>query len=208
MKPCKQNLNFGACLFGRVLPLYCLFGNVSGITYYSDSRGLHVYNTRRQAWQKARMDNPRYNRIFGYMEAFCETPGYIDKPTIECIRYNRDMTAVVPREKKHPEPMYGKTSGCYSQARVDGRGYNNDWEEKNIPNRGNGLPVEYNQNKPVATFKSFEGYTDTPEAKRRDGLKVDQTKIRPEKRLKSLKVIVRSCTESGIPYPTRTFTCG
>lgn len=199
MKPCKQVKAFGTCIFGRVLPLYSLFGNVSGITYYYDTKGLHVYNNNTLHWFLAKVPQKRYNEIFTYINAFCVSPEYINKPTVECRRDGRAIASLVPREKKHPQPMYGKTSGCYSQARVDGRGYNLDWEEKVLPVHGDGLPVYYEKGhtKPIAAFTSFEGYTDTPEAKRRDGLKVDPKKVRPEKAEQKKKITYKVVTETG-----------
>ena len=41
-----------------------------------------------------------------------------------CIRDStRAIASIVPQVKKHPQPMYGSRSGCYSQACVDGQGY-------------------------------------------------------------------------------------
>ena len=40
---------------------------------------------------------------------------------------------------------------------------------------GHGLPVKYSEGHrlPPVGFNSFEGYTDTPEARRRDGMKIN-----------------------------------
>lgn len=87
---------------------------------------------------------------------------------------------------KHPEPQ----SRCFKQAQVDGKGYNIAWERNIQPMQDidgyhyNGCPVHYESGKqlPPAAFTSFEGVTDTERARRRDGMKVNQTKCRPQKR--------------------------
>lgn len=111
------------------------------------------------------------------------TKDYIHEKSIPCRRDTRTIASIVPQVKKHPQPMYGSRSGCYSQARVDGQGYDISWEEDSKPVFGHGLPVKYEtgHRMPPAGFNAFEGYTDTPEAKRRDGMKVKQIKCRPGK---------------------------
>nr|UWD54557.1 MAG: hypothetical protein [Bacteriophage sp.]UWD75494.1 MAG: hypothetical protein [Bacteriophage sp.] len=108
---------------------------------------------------------------------------FISEEPVKCRRDTRAIASMLPREKKHPQPMYGSKSGCYSQARVDGQGYNISWEEDSKPVFGHGLPVKYSEGHrlPPVGFNSFEGYTDTPEARRRDGMKIKQIKCRPGK---------------------------
>lgn len=83
--------------------------------------------------------------------------------------------------RKAQEPQ----ARCYKQSMVDGKGYSIDWEEniQSMPEEGyNGLPVQYPNGKKGASFTPFEGVTDTEIARRKDGMKVNQTKIRPEKK--------------------------
>lgn len=92
--------------------------------------------------------------------------------------------AGAPRERRVPTAQ----SRCFKQCQVDGSGYNISWEEKYYQPVNaatgtpyTGLPTQYRDKMPVATFTEFEGYTDSLMALRRDGLKIDQTKCRPGK---------------------------
>lgn len=92
--------------------------------------------------------------------------------------------AGAPRERRVPTAQ----SRCFKQCQVDGKGYSLEWERiysKPVnpitEQEYTGMPVQYKDTKPVATFARFEGYTDTDYALRRDGLKIDQTKCRPGK---------------------------
>ena len=92
--------------------------------------------------------------------------------------------------RKAQEPQ----ARCYKQSMVDGKGYSIDWEEniQAMPEEGyNGLPVQYPNGKKAASFTPFEGVTDTELATRRDGMKVNQTKIRPEKEKSSKKIVIK-----------------
>ena len=92
--------------------------------------------------------------------------------------------------RKAQEPQ----ARCYKQSMVDGKGYSIDWEEniQPTPEEGyNGLPVQYPNGKKAASFTPFEGVTDTELATRRDGMKVNQTKIRPETKKNTDKIIIK-----------------
>lgn len=92
--------------------------------------------------------------------------------------------------RKAQEPQ----ARCYKQSMVDGKGYSIDWEAEiqAMPEEGyNGLPVQYPNGKKAASFTSFEGVTDTEQAMRRDGMKVNQTKIRPEKEKNTKKIVIK-----------------
>ena len=62
------------------------------------------------------------------------------------------------------------------------------WEERVVeePLGYNGVPVTE-----TISFMPFEGYTDTYEARRRDGMKVNQTKCRPEKVEKRAEIVIK-----------------
>lgn len=62
------------------------------------------------------------------------------------------------------------------------------WEERVVeePLGYNGVPVTE-----TISFMPFEGYTDTYEARRRDGMKVNQTKCRPEKVEKHAEIVIK-----------------
>lgn len=184
MKPCSQVRGFGTNFHNYVLPLYSLFGNVNGTLYvcirphYRVSR-LKVWNGYRWV-DTTTKDHPD---IRHFIIGFMNSADFISEEPVKCRRDTRAIASMLPREKKHPQPMYGSKSGCYSQARVDGQGYNISWEEDSKPVFGHGLPVKYSEGHrlPPVGFNSFEGYTDTPEARRRDGMKIKQIKCRPGK---------------------------
>lgn len=198
MKPCSQVKGFGTNFHGYVLPKYSLFGNVNGVLYVCTSFGyIHTILDKKSKVTKTK-DFPLkiwngyrwtvgttedYPSIKRYIVAFMRTKDYIHEKSIPCRRDTRAIASIVPQVKKHPQPMYGSRSGCYSQARVDGQGYDISWEEDSKPVFGHGLPVKYSEGHrlPPAGFNSFEGYTDTPEARRRDGMKIKQIKCRPGK---------------------------
>ena len=78
---------------------------------------------------------------------------FISEEPVKCRRDTRAIASMLPREKKHPQPMYGSKSGCYSQARVDGQGYNISWEEDSKPVFGHGLPVKYSEGHRLDVYK-------------------------------------------------------
>lgn len=204
MRPCTQVLHIGPNFHGWTLPQYSLFGNINGTLYvctnvfgYTHDKKsrkdfpLSVWNGYR--WVGDTTENyPSIRRfILAYMR---DEKSFVREHCVKCEHHMRyvdeqvaELRAMMPQFKKHPQPMYGHRSGCYSQSRVDGRGYDISWEENIVGmtdaygDTYTGVPVQYSEFKPVATFAAFEGYTDTPEAKRRDGMKVKQIKCRPTK---------------------------
>lgn len=205
MKPCTQILHIGPNFHGWTFPQYSLFGNVSGTLYvctnvFGYTHGnrkdfpLNVWNGYR--WVSDTTEN--HPDIRRFMVAYMREKSFVRKHCVKCEHHMakherevqdniRALSSCMPQFKKHPQPLYGQRSGCYSQSRVDGRGYDISWEENIVGmtddygNTYTGVPVQYSGFKPVATFAAFEGYTDTPEAKRRDGMKVKQIKCRPTK---------------------------
>lgn len=139
----------------------------------------------------------RNHVIFKQILEYCTNLGMIPdvstfkNPCVETHRKEKQAHKLSKQYglRKHPQP----NMRCYKQAMVDGKGYEISWEENVQPLNGyNGLPVEYNKNTPKISFTSFEGITDTPEYNRRNGLIVNQTKIRPQKQEKNtVKFIVR-----------------
>lgn len=101
-----------------------------------------------------------------------------------------------PRERLIPEPQ----SRCYRQSMVDGKGYNIDWEENVLDKNPDGTPYKGVEAQSGAQFNEFEGIDyrltkdavyDYADTKYRDGMKIDQTKIRPEKADKTARIKVR-----------------
>lgn len=204
MKPCKQVLAFGTNFHGYSVPKYALFGSVSGVLYVcTNVFGYREKITKQKhfplkVWNGFRYENTtteNYPTIRKYIVQYMNnTPDFVREKCIYCehrsqkaMREELYIRSLRPGFKEHPQPQYGAKSGCYSQARVDGCGYDISWEEKSKPELGIlGLPytgdmIKYKERMPVATFGSFEGYTDTQEAHRRDGMKVKQIKCRPGK---------------------------
>ena len=208
MRPCTQILHIGPNFHGWTLPQYSLFGNVSGTLYvctnvFGYTHGLDkkfrdfplsVWNGYR--WVGDTTEN--HPDIRRFILAYMRETTFVRKHCVKCehhmAKHERDvqeniraLSSCMPQFKKHPQPLYGAKSGCYSQSRVDGRGYDISWEENIVGmvdkygNTYTGVPVQYSGSKPVAAFSAFEGYTDTPEAKRRDGMKIKQVKCRPTK---------------------------
>ena len=133
MKPCSQVRGFGTNFHNYVLPLYSLFGNVNGTLYvcirphYRVSR-LKVWNGYRWV-DTTTKDHPD---IRHFIIAFMNSADFISEEPVKCRRDTRAIASMLPREKKHPQPMYGSKSGCYSQARVDGQAITS--HGKKIPN--------------------------------------------------------------------------
>ena len=219
MRPCTQVLHIGPNFPGWTLPQYSLFGNVSGTLYvctnvfgYTHDKKsrkdfpLSVWNGYR--WVRDTTEN--HPDIRRFILAYMREKSFVRKHCVKCEHHMRyvdeqvaELRAMMPQFKKHPQPMYGQRSGCYSQSRVDGRGYDISWEENIVGmtddygNTYTGVPVQYSDFKPVATFAAFEGYTDTPEAKRRDGMKVKQIKCRPTKD-DPKEVAEKTCTKDDL----------
>lgn len=104
--------------------------------------------------------------------------------------------AGAPRERLVPEP----SMRCYRQSMVDGKGYNIDWERNVFDKNPDGTPYKGVETQRGTQFNEFEGIDyrlsqnvidDYADTKYKDGMKVNQTKIRPEKTEKSKKIIVR-----------------
>lgn len=159
---------------------------------WNNNSTCHVRNI---TWHKIAVgtSHPVFKQVYQY----CLNIGYIPKvgsfknPCIESYRKEKQIHSVSQQYglRKHPQP----TMRCYKQAMVDGKGYEISWEENVQPLDGyNGLPVEYNNNTPKIAFTAFEGITDTDAFKRRDGMKVKQTSIRPQKQTtNNTKLIIR-----------------
>lgn len=108
MKPCSQVRGFGTNFHNYVLPLYSLFGNVNGTLYvcirphYRVSR-LKVWNGYRWV-DTTTKDHPD---IRHFIIAFMNSADFISEEPVKCRRDTRAIASMLPREKKHPQPMYG-----------------------------------------------------------------------------------------------------
>lgn len=190
MKPCNQVLAYGPNFHGRVLPLYALYGNVNSKFYYCSKLfpnkdhfyTIFIYNGYR--WEKT--STKEHKDIAHFMASYMRLSSFVRHQCIPSKRYHKTteqfIKANAPKERKHPQPLCDNYSGCYSQSMVDGNGYNITSEEYNHElHNYSGIPVEYKRNRPVIGryqgFNKFDGVG----LERRDGMKIDQTKIRPEK---------------------------
>ena len=222
MRPCNQVRQHGANFHGYILPINALYGNVSGTMYIcTNVYGYSVPTGKFKALKNGRVveikkrhyplkvwngfryidtTTEKYPQIRAYIMEYMKSPDFIRGEVIQCgfktrkkAKEHKDILSVCPKIKRHPQAQYGAKSGCYSQSRVDGRGYSIDWEEKSMPLELNshGMDCLWNECQSTkterklsirpATMNPFEGVTDTDEAKRRDGMKIKQIKCRPGK---------------------------
>lgn len=195
MKPCSQVLAFGANFHGYRLPLYSLFGNVNGKLYVCTNlfpRKDKWYTIKIWDGYNWKIDSTQnHTDIRKYMKAYMSLDTFQRKKCIRCQCVMRErnkaereeakfLLHTLPFNKKHPEPQYR----CFSQSRVDGRGYDISWESNTDPLYNYyGLPVEYRNNMPAMEGKTMNnlGHFDGVGSSRKDGLKVPQTKCRPGK---------------------------
>lgn len=128
----------------------------------------------------------------------------VKKACIELRAIPKIKTCVNPQVKINRKYKDSHTLGlrkapcpqmnCFKQAMVDGAGYDISWEENVQPMKDssgynyNGVPV-FNINQ--ANFSPFEGITDTDAFKKRDGMKVNQTKCRPSKTTVDSTIIIK-----------------
>ncbi len=127
-------------------------------------------------------------KIGGYPKVTTFTDPRKDEQKIAEMYSHVAHSACKVRKAQEPQAR------CYKQSMVDGKGYSIDWEAEiqAMPEEGyNGLPVQYPNGKKSASFTPFEGVTDTEKAMRRDGMKVNQTKIRPEKEKSNKKIVIK-----------------
>lgn len=143
-------------------------------------------NVRHITWNRCLIgrSHPVYKQIREYYAQTGKISriGTFQNPQLGQMRLDREAKKASEKigYHKHPTP----TMRCYKQAMVDGKGYDISWEERvqPMPEEGyNGLPVEYPNGKKQVSFMPFEGITDTREFNRKNGMKVNQTKIRPQK---------------------------
>lgn len=197
MKQCKQVKNFGTNFHGWVLPRYALFGTVNEKLYVCANfkfgrtkDGTVVPYYRIRIWNGYRWEDSttrEHPDIRRAMSKFMHSDEFVKHAPVKCERRMKAMRDELmygaPHEKRHPIPQYGHKSGCYSQSRVDGRGYDISWEESYTElTNYSGMPVEYISqsflSKPKAAFTPFDGLLDDV---KKDGMKVKQIKCRPGK---------------------------
>ena len=142
-------------------------------------------------------NNFAYKPIIAFIKANKLT-GICGKYYHESRKYQNKNGEVAgaPRERLIPEPQ----SRCYRQSMVDGKGYNIDWEENVLDKNPDGTPYKGVESQRGTQFNEFEGIdyrldknviSDYADTKYRDGMKVDQTKCRPNKKSNSKKITVR-----------------
>ena len=190
---------FKGALYGRIKPnLYIMVTDFKQFRKKDFIYDIYVMDLRKKGgWREyiLRANNWMYNPIMEYITKYIlYTPA---ENAVDMLTTQRKIiNACGPQERKIPQPQ----SRCFKQCQVDGRGYNISWEENyyeptNYPVRNNrytGNPVEYEKGHtlPKAAFTPFEGFTDSDYARRRDGLKIDPTKCKPQK-IKNTTIVIR-----------------
>lgn len=101
MKPINQTQDFCVCLHGYTLPKYSLYGNVYGVTWYTDDirtrkkHGKNVYiihvfcpaadSTKKGSWQKTdTLSCQNGSAIYVRIRDFIASDAYIDKTPVKC----------------------------------------------------------------------------------------------------------------------------
>lgn len=207
MKPCNQTKDFSCTLFGETLPRYEFYGRVDGTTYRADyfTGRLLIHDAKRNTWKPSTLDkNARiYNVVKAYIvengllgdhveichhrqaekkEAFYRTKTFERRKRVE---RDREIMESAPHMRKATISAFGAAAHDYDSSRrrvavetdhvfeLDGyRGISADERD-----RGYSQPFEMGQN----TSGTAGKYTRSGFETRKDGLKVDQTKIRPDR---------------------------
>jgi len=217
MKPCNQTKDFSCTLFGETLPKYEFYGRVDGTTYRADyfTGRLLIRDTKRNIWKSSTLEkNARiYNAVKAYIkehgilgdhveichhrqaekkEAFYRTKTFERRCRVE---RDREIMESAPVMRKSTISAFGAAAHDYDSSRrrvavetdhifeLDGyRGISADERD-----RGYSQPFEMGQSTSGTAGKYTRSGFET-----RDGLKVAQNKIRPEKKpVKREKLIIR-----------------
>ena len=166
-------------LYGRITPnIYIYISDFDQFKQSSPKYTMYIMDMR--SYKKFRRvsltkNNFAYKPILRFIKAHNLT-GVCGRYYHESRKYQNKNGEVAgaPRERLIPEP----SMRCYRQSMVDGKGYSIDWERNVLDKNADGR----------LSRNVIDDYADT---KYRDGMKVNQTKIRPEKSEKTKKIIVR-----------------
>lgn len=175
--PCKKTDN------GRYTPIRVL---VSKRTWGNNANLSDEEKHRRTRWNccllpmshewcKTIIPLTKTEKISVMKKQIWEDPRYA---YIKALIEKWDCSSIVPRMRT-PQKYMGRS---WSQSSVDGKTYNEVYADRNnpLPEDYVGMSTTWNEVQGCkCSFGSFDGITDTIEAKRRDSMKVDQTKCRP-----------------------------
>lgn len=213
MLPIKQTKDWTVCLFGYTLPKYMLYGKISGITYTCNPFTpyvIKIHDEKREVWKTCEISRfPKIKKMVeNYIAAGIEgthieacqhrqerkrSEFYRSKQAESIHERNRqkDLRAAgLPVARKAPA-NYTPTKDLYGQSRIDGKGYNIDWEynvfaygenENAVScderDKGYVQPFEMGQ----STSGNLDGkYTRSGFEVKKETMKVDQNKLRPER---------------------------
>ena len=217
MKPCNQTRDWSVTIFGETLPRYEFYGKINNITYRADdfTGRLLIRDTKHNTWKPSTLDkNARiYNAVKAYIvengilgdhveichhkqaekkEQFYRTKTFERRRRVE---RDREIMESAPVMRKATISAFGAAAHDYDGSRrrvavetvhvseLDGyRGISADERD-----RGYAQPFEMGQNTSGTAGEYTRSGFET-----RDGMKIAQNKIRPEKKpVKREKLIIR-----------------
>ena len=188
-------------LYGRITPnIYIYISDFDQFKQSSPKYTMYILDMRSdKKFRRVSLtkNNFAYKPILRFIKAHNLT-GVCGKYYHESRKYQNKNGEIAgaPRERLVPEP----SMRCYRQSMVDGKGYSIDWERNVLDKNPDGTPYKGVETQRGTQFNEFEGVDyrlsksvvdDYADTKYRDGMKVNQTKIRPEKSEKTKKIIVR-----------------
>lgn len=192
-------------LYGRITPnIYIYISDFNQFKQSSPKYTMYIMDMRSdKKFRRVSLtkNNFAYKPILRFIKAHNLT-GVCGRYYHESRKYQNKNGEVAgaPRERLIPEP----SMRCYKQSNVDGKGYSIDWEsEYKAPVNADGItPYKGMESRRGTQFNEFEGIDyrlsrsvvdDYADTKYRDGMKINQTKIRPDKsdNKNNKKIIVR-----------------
>jgi hypothetical protein len=192
-------------VYGRITPnMYIYISDFDQFKFKQSSPKYVMYIMDMRSDKKFRRvsltpKNFAYKSILAFIKTHNLT-GVCGKYYHESRKYQNKNGEVAgaPRERLIPEP----SMRCYRQSMVDGKGYNIDWERNVLDKNADGTEYKGMESRRGTQFNEFEGVDyrlsrsvvdDYADTKYRDGMKINQTKIRPDKsdNKNNKKIIVR-----------------
>ena len=193
-------------VYGRITPnMYVYISDFDQFKQSSPKYVMYILDMRSdKKFRRVSLtpNNFAYKPILAFIKAHNLT-GVCSKYYHESRKYQNKNGEIAgaPRERLIPQP----SQRCYKQSDVDGKGYSINWEsEYKAPVNADGItPYKGVESRRGTQFNEFEGVDyrlssnvvdDYADTKYKDGMKVNQTKIRPDKKKdsdKTKKIIVR-----------------
>lgn len=190
-------------VYGRITPnIYIYISDFDQFKQSSPKYTMYILDMRSdKKFRRVSLtkNNFAYKPILRFIKAHNLT-GVCGKYYHESRKYQNKNGEIAgaPRERLVPEP----SMRCYRQSMVDGKGYSINWERNVLDKNADGTEYKGMESRRGTQFNEFEGVDyrlsrnvidDYADTKYRDGMKVNQTKIRPEKSdsKSNKKIIVR-----------------